>query len=42
MPTSDVFERFKAGDSSEQLTREYGRTPEEIFEAIRYEADRAA
>jgi uncharacterized protein (DUF433 family) len=42
IPTSDVFERFKAGDSPDQLTREYGRTPEEIFEAIRYEADRAA
>ena len=42
IPTGDVFERFKAGDSPDQLTQEYGRTPEEIFEAIRYEADRAA
>ncbi len=42
VPTSDVFERFKAGDSPNQLAREYGRAPEEIFEAIRYEADRAA
>ena len=42
IPTGEVFERFKAGDSPDQLTQEYGRSPEEIFEAIRYEADRAA
>jgi uncharacterized protein (DUF433 family) len=42
VPTGDVFERFKAADSLDQLTQEYGRTPEEIFAAIRYEADRAA
>jgi uncharacterized protein (DUF433 family) len=42
IPTGEVFERFKAGDSPDQLTQEYGRTPEEVFEAIRYEAERAA
>ncbi len=42
VPTADVFERFKAGDSLETLVNEYGRPTEEIQEAIRYEADRAA
>ena len=42
IPTADVFERFKAGDSLETLVAEYGRQTEEIQEAIRYEADRAA
>jgi uncharacterized protein (DUF433 family) len=42
IPTADVFERFKAGDSLETLLAEYGRTTEEIQEAIRYEAERAA
>jgi uncharacterized protein (DUF433 family) len=42
IPTADVFERFKAGDSLETLVVEYGRPTEEIQEAIRYEADRAA
>lgn len=42
VPTADVFERFKAGDSLETLVAEYGRPTEEIQEAIRYEADRAA
>jgi uncharacterized protein (DUF433 family) len=42
IPTADVFERFKAGDSLEMLVAEYGRPTEEIQEAIRYEADRAA
>jgi uncharacterized protein (DUF433 family) len=42
IPTIDVFERFKAGDSFEMLVAEYGRPTEEIQEAIRYEAERAA
>jgi uncharacterized protein (DUF433 family) len=42
IPTTDVFERFKAGDSLDTLVAEYGRPTEEIQEAIRYEAERAA
>jgi uncharacterized protein (DUF433 family) len=42
IPTADVSERFKAGDSLEALVAECGRQTEEIQEAIRYEADRAA
>lgn len=42
IPTVDVFERFKAGDSLDALVEEYGRPTEEIQEAIRYEAERAA
>lgn len=42
IPTTDVFERFKAGDSLDILVAEYGRSTDEIQEAIRYEADRAA
>jgi uncharacterized protein (DUF433 family) len=37
IPTTDVFERFKAGDSLDTLVAEYGRPTEEIQEAIRYE-----
>ena len=40
--SDDVFERFKAGDSLDTLVAEYARSTEEIQEAIRYEADRAA
>jgi uncharacterized protein (DUF433 family) len=42
VPTAEVFERFKAGDSLETLVSEYGRSTEQIQEAIRYEAERAA
>jgi len=42
IPTTDVFERFKAGDALEDLVADYGRSPQEIQEAIRYEAERAA
>lgn len=42
IPTTDVFERFKAGDSLDDLVAEYGRSTQEIQEAIRYEAERAA
>ena len=44
IPTEEVAERFRAGDSLEQLAEEYGRPPQEIEEAIRCELtlDRAA
>ncbi len=32
-----LVERFLAGDSSAELARDYGRTEEEIQEAIRFE-----
>lgn len=37
LPTRVVAERFKAGDSIPQIAANYGRTPEEIDDAIRYE-----
>ena len=37
IPTAAVAERFKAGDSPEELAEDYGRRKEEIEEAIRYE-----
>lgn len=40
--TTDVAERFKAGESPDELSRDYGRTPKEIWEAIRCELDTAA
>lgn len=42
VPTEEIAERFWAGDSYESLVAEYGRSPEEIAEAIRYEWWRAA
>lgn len=44
IPTEEVAERFRAGDTFQQLADEYGRPPEEIEEAIRCELtlDRAA
>ena len=44
IPTEEVAERFRAGDTCEQLADEYGRPPQEIEEAIRCELtlDRAA
>lgn len=42
VPTEDIAERFFAGDSYDALVEEYGRSPEEIGEAIRYEWWRAA
>ena len=44
IPTEEIAERFRAGDSLEQLADEYGRPPQEIEEAIRCELtlDRAA
>ena len=41
VPTSEIAGRFYAGDSYETLVAEYGRSPEEIEEAIRYEWWRA-
>ncbi len=40
--TADVADRFKAGESPEQLTKDYDRAPQEIWEAIRCELDAAA
>ena len=37
IPTSEIAERFRAGDSFEALAEEYGRPPKEIEEAIRCE-----
>ena len=37
IPTSVLAERFKAGDSPEELSEDYGRPRKEIEEAIRYE-----
>lgn len=37
IPTSVLAERFKAGDSPEELAEDYGRPRKEIEEAIRYE-----
>lgn len=44
IPTAEIAERFRAGDSFAELAEEYGRPPEEIEEAIRCELtlDRAA
>jgi uncharacterized protein (DUF433 family) len=33
-----LFERFRAGDSPAELAADYDLTPEEVDEAIRYEA----
>ncbi|MGH9837295.1 MAG: DUF433 domain-containing protein [Blastocatellia bacterium] len=38
VPTSMIAERFYAGDSTQNLARDYGSTREEIEEAVRYEA----
>lgn len=38
VPTAVVHERWKAGDSVAALAEDYDRTPEEIEEALRYEA----
>jgi uncharacterized protein (DUF433 family) len=42
VPTGEIAGRFYAGDSYETLIAEYGRSPDEIQEAIRYEWWRAA
>jgi uncharacterized protein (DUF433 family) len=38
IPTTVIHERWKAGDSVVALAEDYDRTPEEIEEALRYEA----
>jgi uncharacterized protein (DUF433 family) len=38
VPTDMLFERFRAGDSPAELAADYDLTPEEVDEAIRYEA----
>jgi len=38
VPTSTIFDRYKAGESIEQLADDYGLKPLEIQEAIRCEA----
>jgi len=42
VPTADVADRFKAGESPTDLAKDYGRTLEEIWEAIRCELETAA
>jgi len=37
IPTAEIAERFRAGDSFQDLAEEYGRPPQEIEEAIRCE-----
>lgn len=38
VPTDMLFDRFRAGDSPAELAADYDLTPEEVDEAIRYEA----
>jgi uncharacterized protein (DUF433 family) len=38
IPTAVIHERWKAGDSVAALAEDYDRTPDEIEEALRYEA----
>lgn len=42
IPTAEIIERFTAGESQESLVHEYGRSAEEIEEAIRCEFRSAA
>lgn len=42
VPTSEVYERFSAGESPNELAADFGRTVEEILEAIRCEQTAAA
>ena len=37
-PTDTLFERFRAGDSTQELAEDYGLSATEIEEAIRYES----
>lgn len=41
VPTAEVFERFRAGEQPDELAADFGRTKEEILEAIRCEAKAA-
>jgi uncharacterized protein (DUF433 family) len=42
IPTAIIAERYVAGDSMTLLAKDYGRPPEEIEEAVRYEGRFAA
>lgn len=42
VPTIEVFQRFNAGESPDELAADFKRTPEQIWEAIRCEAAAAA
>lgn len=42
VPTIEVFERFRAGEQPDELAADFGRTNEEILEAIRCEAQAAS
>jgi uncharacterized protein (DUF433 family) len=42
IPTEILAQRYKAGDSLEELVEDYGRPRQEIEEAIRYELLKAA
>jgi len=42
VPTAEIADRFKAGDSFEDLVAEYDCSPAEIQEALRCELERAA
>lgn len=42
IPTEILAQRYKAGDSYDQLAEDYGRPKEEIEEAIRYQIPNAA
>ena len=42
VPTSEIAERFQAGESPSELAEDFGRTEEEIWEAIRCEFPTAA
>ena len=42
VPTSEIAERFQAGESPGELAEDFGRTEDEIWEAIRCEFPTAA
>ncbi len=42
VPTVEIFERFIAGDSPDDIATDFGRTVEEVHEAIRCENTAAA
>lgn len=42
VPTIEIFERFNAGESPEEIAADFGRQLDEIHEAIRCETSAAA
>jgi uncharacterized protein (DUF433 family) len=42
VPTEIIFDRFQAGDSLEDMAKDYGVGEKEIEEALRFEQRRAA